>query len=105
MSRPQWPESTNSLSEIPGTIHIKVDCWSLEDVKFISQRDYETFCQRIKPEIGDVLYTKRGTTGVARAVDLDYPFQVWVHVAVLKLKKTRIFASLPCRNAEYPAVL
>ena len=70
--------------------NIKVDRWSLEDVKFISQIDYESFCQRIKPALGDVLYTKGGTTGVARAVDLDYPFQVWVHVAVLKLRKARI---------------
>ena len=70
--------------------NIKVDHWSLEDVKFISQIDYESFCQRVKPALGDVLYTKGGTTGVARAVDLDYPFQVWVHVAVLKLRKARI---------------
>ena len=70
--------------------NIKVDRWSLEDVKFISQIDYETFCQRVKPARGDVLYTKGGTTGVARTVDLDYPFQVWVHVAVLKLRKARI---------------
>ena len=70
--------------------NIKVDGWSLADVKFISQDDYETFCKRVKPEVGDVLYTKGGTTGVARAVDLDHPFQVWVHVAVLKLDLKRI---------------
>ena len=67
--------------------NIKVDRWSFEDVKFISQSDYDIFCQRVKPEVGDVLYTKGGTTGVARFVDLDYPFQVWVHVAVLKLRR------------------
>jgi len=33
------------------------------------------------------LYTKGGTTGIARAVDIDEPFQVWVHVAVLKLRE------------------
>ena len=70
--------------------NIKVDRWSLEDVKFISQTDYDTFCQRVQPEMGDVLYTKGGTTGVARAVDLDFPFQVWVHVAVLKVRKDRV---------------
>ena len=70
--------------------NIKIDHWSLEDVKFISQTDYDTFCQRVKPEMGDVLYTKGGTTGVARAVDLDFPFQVWVHVAVLKMRKDRV---------------
>ena len=68
----------------------RLTAWSLEDVKFISQTDYDTFCQRVKPEMGDVLYTKGGTTGVARAVDLDFPFQVWVHVAVLKVRKDRV---------------
>ena len=63
--------------------NIKIDRWSLQDVKFISRADYESFCQRVTPVIGDVLYTKGGTTGIARAVDLDYPFQVWVHIAVL----------------------
>ena len=72
--------------------NIKVDRWSLKDVKFISRRDYDIFCQRVKPEAGDVLYTKGGTTGVARAVDLDFPFQVWVHVAVLKVKKDRVLS-------------
>lgn len=67
--------------------NIKVDKWALDDAKFISVEDYKEFCRRIKPEIGDVLYTKGGTTGVARAVDLDFPFQVWVHVAVLKLRR------------------
>jgi type I restriction enzyme S subunit len=66
--------------------NIKVDRWSLDDAKFISDEDYAAFSKRITPEIGDVLYTKGGTTGIARAVDLRFPFQVWVHVAVLKLK-------------------
>jgi type I restriction enzyme S subunit len=67
--------------------NVKVDEWSLADAKYISQADYEEFSRRIKPEVGDVLYTKGGTTGVARAVDLDFPFQVWVHIAVLKLRR------------------
>ncbi len=70
--------------------NIKQDRWSLEDAKFISEDDYDEFCRRVVPEIGDVLYTKGGTTGVARAVDLDFPFQVWVHVAVLKLVKSKV---------------
>jgi type I restriction enzyme S subunit len=31
--------------------------------------------------------TKGGTTGIARVVDLEERFQIWVHVAVLKLHK------------------
>lgn len=65
--------------------NIKVNQWSLDDAKFISESDYNQFNNRVKPEVGDVLLTKGGTTGVARVVDLDFPFQVWVHVAVLKV--------------------
>ena len=66
--------------------NIKMDRWQLDDVKFISREDYEIFSRRVKPRQGDVLYTKGGTTGVARVVDLDFDFQVWVHVAVLKCR-------------------
>ncbi|MCA1604405.1 MAG: restriction endonuclease subunit S, partial [Acidobacteria bacterium] len=67
--------------------NVKRDRWNLADVKYISQQDYELFNRRVKPEFGDVLYTKGGTTGVARVVDLTFSFQVWVHVAVLKLHR------------------
>jgi type I restriction enzyme S subunit len=70
--------------------NIKTDRWSLDDVKFISEDDYLEFSKRIRPEPGDVLYTKGGTTGVARVVDLPFKFQVWVHVAVLKVNKRRV---------------
>lgn len=65
--------------------NIRVDGWSLEDAKFVEKSLYEQFCKRVIPERGDVLYTKGGTTGVARVVDFDTPFQVWVHIAVLKI--------------------
>jgi type I restriction enzyme S subunit len=65
--------------------NIRVDGWSLEDAKYVSEDDYLEFCKRVIPEAGDVLYTKGGTTGIARVVDLEARFQVWVHVAVLKL--------------------
>ncbi len=70
--------------------NIKVNHWSLGDAKYISEDDYTEFCKRVKPEQGNVLYTKGGTTGIARVVDLDFPFQVWVHVAVLKLNKKKV---------------
>lgn len=67
--------------------NIRVDRWSFGDVKFISAMDFELLSRRTRPELGDVLYTKGGTTGVARVVDIEEPFQVWVHVAVLKLRR------------------
>lgn len=65
--------------------NIGVDSWHLDDAKYISEGDYLEFCRRVIPEKGDVLYTKGGTTGIARVVDLEERFQVWVHVAVLKV--------------------
>lgn len=73
--------------------NIKVDKWSFDDVKFISEEDYVEFCKRIIPEKGDVLYTKGGTTGIARVVDFDEKFQIWVHVAVIKVNHELIYAS------------
>lgn len=70
--------------------NIKTDEWRLSDAKYISEADYMEFSKRVVPKFGDVLYTKGGTTGVARAVDLDFRFQVWVHVAVLKVRKHKI---------------
>ncbi|GAB7014736.1 restriction endonuclease subunit S [Methanogenium cariaci] len=70
--------------------NIRVDHWKLDDAKFISEQDYADFSKRVVPEIGDVLYTKGGTTGVARVVDLEFRFQVWVHVAVLKIIQSKI---------------
>ena len=70
--------------------NVKIDRWSLQNAKFICEADYSEFSRRVRPEMDDVLYTKGGTTGIARVVDLDFPFQVWVHIAVLKIKKYRI---------------
>jgi type I restriction enzyme S subunit len=70
--------------------NVRVDEWSLADAKYITRDLYTELCKRITPRRGDVLYTKGGTTGIARAVDFDEPFQVWVHVAVLRLRPARI---------------
>jgi type I restriction enzyme S subunit len=66
--------------------NVKVDRWDFDDVVYVSQSDYEDFCERVVPEYGDVLYTKGGTTGIARAVDFEDTFHVWVHLAVLKVR-------------------
>ena len=67
--------------------NVKVDGWALDDVKYISESDCREFNRRVVPEVGDVLYTKGGTTGIAHVVDIKERFQVWVHIAVLKIKR------------------
>ena len=53
--------------------------------KYISSELHEELSKRCKPEIGDVLYTKGGTTGIAYFNTEERDFNVWVHVAVLKI--------------------
>jgi type I restriction enzyme, S subunit len=53
--------------------------------KRISLELHSELSRRCKPQKGDVLYTKGGTTGIARVNTYDLDFNVWVHVAVLKL--------------------
>lgn len=65
--------------------NIKVEGFDLTNVKYVSKDDHDSFCSRTKPEPGDVLYTKGGTTGIALVNTLDFEFSVWVHVAVLKV--------------------
>lgn len=55
-----------------------------KNVKYISLELHSELSKRCKPEINDILYTKGGTTGIARVNTYDIDFNVWVHVAVLK---------------------
>jgi type I restriction enzyme S subunit len=70
--------------------NVTIDGWSLGDVKHISRKDHEVFCKRARPEIGDVLYTKGGSVGIARVNDLPFEFGIWVHVALLKLRTEKV---------------
>lgn len=79
------------------TRNVRPERFELSNVKYISREDHESFCKRVRPERGDILYTKGGTTGIARVNDLDFEFSVWVHVAVLKVAKELI-------NPRYIAV-
>ncbi|MCR4303072.1 MAG: restriction endonuclease subunit S [Gallionella sp.] len=65
--------------------NIRPDGVDFDKAKHISIELHEELSKRCKPEIGDVLYTKGGTTGIARVNTFNVDFNVWVHVAVLKL--------------------
>ena len=55
------------------------------DTKFISNEEHEVLIKRCNPEFGDVLLTKVGTTGIAKVVDTQKKFSIFVSVALLKL--------------------
>jgi len=52
--------------------------------KFISKEEHNELIKRCKPEKGDVLLSKNGTIGVAKVVDWDYDFSIFVSLCLLK---------------------
>ena len=66
--------------------HVKNGQLVFEDAKYLSPEDAHVQWKKCKPERGDVVYTKGGTTGLAAPVQTDEPFTVWVHLALLKVR-------------------
>jgi type I restriction enzyme S subunit len=67
---------------------VREDRLSFVDCRYITEEQHHDLCRRCKPEKGDVLYTKVGTTGIAKAIDVDLEFSIFVSVALLKLQST-----------------
>lgn len=101
-----WPESTlgevcSSIKDGPHVSPKYVDdgipflsvnniikgYWDFSNVRYISKEDHKEYSKKSKPEKGDVLYTKGGTTGFAKYIDIDLEFSNWVHLAVLKFDR------------------
>ena len=57
---------------------------SNESKKFISLREHKELIKRCKPEKGDILYSKNGTIGIAKLVDWDYEFSIFVSLCLIK---------------------
>jgi len=81
------PNYSNSGIPFLSTRNVKKGQLIWEDLKYISYEDVKEHWKKCKPERGDILYTKGGTTGIAKAIDFDKDIAVWVHIAVLKLRK------------------
>ena len=77
-----------------------VPFWRVTDVtmsndskKFISKAEHTQLIKRCHPKKGDVLYSKNGTIGVAKKVDWDFEFSIFVSLALLKPKYDLIDSS------------
>jgi type I restriction enzyme S subunit len=57
------------------------------NTRFISLIEHNELSKRCSPKRNDILYTKVGTTGVAKVVDTDREFSLFVSLALLKPKK------------------
>jgi type I restriction enzyme S subunit len=87
------PQYVSPADGVPflSTRNVQPGGFDLSGVKYVSRADHEQFCRRVRPEQGDIIYTKGGTTGIARVNDLDFEFSVWVHLAVLRIEKHLLY--------------
>jgi type I restriction enzyme S subunit len=60
------------------------------DTRYVSREDHAEFCKRTNPESGDVLVSKDGTLGIARVVETEQEFSIFVSVALLKPKRDQL---------------
>ena len=81
---PKYLEGTDGIPFISTRNVVNGDGIDWSTAKYISEEDYFDCIKKCHPERGDILYSKGGTTGVAKLVDTDKRFANWVHVAVLK---------------------
>lgn len=84
------PKYAQSGVPFLSTRHIKQGRVIWDDLRFLTLEEAAVQWKKCKPEQGDVLYTKGGTTGIAAAVTFSEPFAVWVHVALLKTNREKI---------------
>lgn len=86
---PKYVDKSEGVTFL-STRNISIDKIDLTSAKYVSVEDHETFCKRVKVKKGDILYTKGGTTGIAKVNDLDIDFSVWVHLAVLQIPNDKL---------------
>jgi type I restriction enzyme S subunit len=80
------PEYVSSGVPFLSVKDVKENGIFFDNCRYITQEQHEDLCRRCKPERGDILYTKVGTTGIAKAIDIDKEFSIFVSVALLKLR-------------------
>lgn len=86
---PKYVEKNEGVAFLSAR-NISAESIDLVTAKYVSREDHESFCKRVRVKLGDVLYTKGGTTGIAKVNDIETEFSVWVHVAVLQIPLDKV---------------
>ncbi|MBP7898994.1 restriction endonuclease subunit S [Candidatus Gracilibacteria bacterium] len=63
----------------------------LSSARRISRSEHEALCKRCNPEFENILFSKVGTTGIAKIIDTTEPFSIFVSLALLKFNKNFVF--------------
>jgi type I restriction enzyme S subunit len=73
-------------------------------VKYISEKQHAELCKRCRPENGDILLTKVGTTGIAVPINTEIQFSIFVSLALLKFSSTNLSQKYLCDLINSPFV-
>lgn len=100
---PDWPvfelnEATTKITDgthvTPTYVDTGVPFLRVTDItesntskKFIPREEHDELIRRCKPEKGDVLYSKNGTIGIAKLIDWDWEFSIFVSLCLIKPKR------------------
>lgn len=57
-----------------------------ENIKYIDKKQHLEMHKRVSPRTGDILLAKNGTTGVAAIVDKEVDFDIYVSLALLRVR-------------------
>ena len=87
-STPKYTESSIPFISVKDVSSGKLD---FSNCKHISEKEHTELYDRCNPEIGDILLTKVGTTGIPVIVDTDLPFSLFVSVALLKFNQELLY--------------
>lgn len=66
-------------------IQSKVIDW--HNTKYISLSEHQELIKRCHPEKGDILLSKNGTIGLAKLIDWEEEFSIFVSLCLIKIKK------------------
>lgn len=84
---PQYHESGVPFLSVKDISSGTIDFCS---TRFISEEAHRELCRRCKPEHGDILLTKIGTTGIAVNVNTNQEFSIFVSLALLKFSQRNL---------------
>jgi type I restriction enzyme S subunit len=84
---PQYLESGVPFLSVKDVSRGSID---FSSTRYISEEAHRELCKRCQPELGDVLLTKVGTTGIAVNVEDDRDFSIFVSLALLKFSQPNL---------------
>ena len=87
-STPKYTKSGVPFLSVKDMSSGKLD---FSNCKYISEQEHQELYSRCNPELGDLLLTKVGTTGIPVIVDTNEQFSLFVSVALLKFDQHLLY--------------